>query len=73
MAAAVGAKLTYVRVRPGEEVSISPKGTLHMLKGPYEVLGELTGVEMEGWTYDGPFDDLPADTGAGRPYGSWAS
>ncbi len=31
-----------------------------MLKGEYEVLGELKGKEMEGWTYDGPFDDLPA-------------
>jgi isoleucyl-tRNA synthetase len=31
-----------------------------MLKGPYEVLGELKGAEMEGWTYSGPFDDLPA-------------
>jgi isoleucyl-tRNA synthetase len=31
-----------------------------MLKGSYEVVGELKGREMEGWTYQGPFDDLPA-------------
>jgi isoleucyl-tRNA synthetase len=31
-----------------------------MLKGDYEVLAELKGAEMEGWTYDGPFDELPA-------------
>ena len=31
-----------------------------MLHGDYEVLAELKGAEMEGWTYDGPFDDLPA-------------
>ncbi len=29
-------------------------------KGGYEVLGELSGKEMLGWTYDGPFDELPA-------------
>jgi isoleucyl-tRNA synthetase len=29
-------------------------------KGGYEVLGELSGAEMVGWTYDGPFDELPA-------------
>ena len=32
-----------------------------MLRGSYEVLGELKGAEMEGWTYDGPFDELPAE------------
>ncbi|MHB1317262.1 MAG: isoleucine--tRNA ligase, partial [Anaerolineae bacterium] len=60
VAAAVGAKLTYVRVRSGDETLYLSKGTLHMLQGPYEVLGELTGSAMEGWTYDGPFDYLPA-------------
>ena len=36
-----------------------------MLSGPYEVLGELKGAEMEGWTYDGPFDELPAEQEVG--------
>jgi len=31
-----------------------------MLRGEYQVLAELKGAEMVGWTYDGPFDDLPA-------------
>ena len=31
-----------------------------MLKGKYEQLGELKGKEMVGWTYNGPFDELPA-------------
>jgi isoleucyl-tRNA synthetase len=61
VAAAVGEKLTYVRVRAGDEIHYLSKGTLHMLQGPYEVLGELSGKEMEGWTYDGPFDYLPAN------------
>jgi isoleucyl-tRNA synthetase len=29
-------------------------------KGGYEVLGELAGTALVGWTYDGPFDELPA-------------
>jgi isoleucyl-tRNA synthetase len=61
VAAAVGEKLTYARVRVGDEIHYLSKGTLHMLQGPYEVLGELAGKEMEGWTYDGPFDYLPAN------------
>ncbi len=60
VAAAVGAGLTYAKVRQGNEIFYLAKGTLHMLAGPYELLGELKGAEMEGWTYDGPFDDLPA-------------
>ena len=63
VAAAVGPELTYVRVKQGDEVLYLSKGTLHMLRGPYEVLGELKGAEMLGWTYAGPFDDLaPAQT-----------
>jgi isoleucyl-tRNA synthetase len=60
VAAAVGAKLDYLRVRQGDEVLYLSKGTTHMLSGAYEVLGELKGAELEGWTYDGPFDTLPA-------------
>ncbi len=29
-------------------------------KGGLEVVGEVSGADMIGWTYDGPFDDLPA-------------
>jgi isoleucyl-tRNA synthetase len=37
-------------------------------KGGYELLGEVTGAEMVGWTYDGPFDELPAQShAAGYP------
>jgi isoleucyl-tRNA synthetase len=35
-------------------------------KGGFEVVGELKGSEMVGWTYDGPFDELPAE---GHPAG----
>jgi isoleucyl-tRNA synthetase len=30
-------------------------------KGGFEVVGELSGADMVGWTYDGPFDELPAE------------
>ena len=60
VAAAVGPDLDYVKVRNGDHILYLSKGTLDMLHGDYEVLGELKGAEMEGWTYDGPFDDLEA-------------
>ncbi len=60
VAAAVGPELTYAKVRQGDEVFYLAKGTLSMLKGKYEQLGELKGKEMVGWTYNGPFDELPA-------------
>jgi isoleucyl-tRNA synthetase len=34
-------------------------------KGGYEILGEISGGEMIGWTYDGPFDELEAQNHAG--------
>jgi isoleucyl-tRNA synthetase len=61
VAAAVGPDLTYAKVQQGDEVFYLSKGTLHMLQGEYKLLDELPGRAMEGWTYDGPFDDLPAE------------
>jgi isoleucyl-tRNA synthetase len=60
VAAAVGPDLTYAKVKQGNEIFYLSKGTLDMLKGDYELLDELQGTELEGWRYDGPFDDLPA-------------
>ena len=60
VAAAVGPDLTYVKVQNGDEVLYLSKGTMHMLRGDYQVLAELPGTDLEGWTYDGPFDDLEA-------------
>ena len=65
VAAAVGPELTYVKVQQGDETFYLSKGTLHMLRGPFQVVGELKGKEMVGWIYDGPFDDLPAAQEAG--------
>jgi len=60
VAAAVGPDLTYAKVKQGDEVFYLSKGTLDMLKGDFELLEEIQGTELEGWRYDGPFDDLPA-------------
>ncbi|MCK5316728.1 MAG: class I tRNA ligase family protein, partial [Anaerolineales bacterium] len=67
VAAAVGSDLDYAKVRQGDDVFYLSKGTLHILKGPYEVEAELKGREMEGWMYDGPFDELPVQKEHGSP------
>jgi isoleucyl-tRNA synthetase len=67
VAVAVGPDLVYVKVRQGDEVFYLSKGTLHVLKGEYEVLEELQGEEMEGWKYEGPFDEFPAQLTSGAP------
>jgi len=67
VAAAVGPELTYVKVRQGDEILYLSKGTLPLLDGKFQVLEELKGEALEGWTYDGPFDDLPAQQAAGAP------
>ncbi len=63
--AAVGPDLTYLKVRQGDSVYYLSEHTTHMLKGAYEVIGKLKGSEMEGWTYSGPFDELPAEQEVG--------
>ncbi len=38
-------------------------------KEGFEIVGEVTGADMVGWTYDGPFDELPAQANAaGYPH-----
>jgi isoleucyl-tRNA synthetase len=67
VAAAVGPDLDYVKVKMmlTDEILYLSKGTTHMLRGRYEVLAELKGSDMLGWTYDGPFDELPANQQSG--------
>jgi isoleucyl-tRNA synthetase len=60
VAAAVGPELTYIKIRQGDEILYLSKGALSIVKGEYQIVGELKGYEMEGWTYQGPFDELPA-------------
>jgi isoleucyl-tRNA synthetase len=47
---------------------LKPLEQIFKEKGGFEVLGELSGRELVGWTYDGPFDELPAENhAAGYP------
>jgi isoleucyl-tRNA synthetase len=62
---AVGPKLKYSIVyqkhKDGEEaIYLLGTQTHKLLRGEYEVLGEILGEHMAGWTYAGLFDDLPA-------------
>jgi isoleucyl-tRNA synthetase len=60
---AVNPDLTYVKVRQGNEIVYLAKGALGALAGERKVLAELSGSELLGWRYQGPFDDLPAVAG----------
>ncbi|MFW6082703.1 MAG: isoleucine--tRNA ligase, partial [Chloroflexota bacterium] len=66
-AAAVGPDVTYVRVRKDDEILYLAKSALPILEGPYQVLGDLKGRGLGGLTYDGPFDELPAQKEVGAP------
>ena len=60
VAAAVHPKITYVKIRHEDEVLYLAKATLKNMISDhgYEVLEELKGEEMEGWKYQGPYDEL---------------
>jgi isoleucyl-tRNA synthetase len=61
VAAAVGERLRYVKVRQGDDAFWLAKGTLKTaLEGPFQVEEELAGADLVGWRYAGPFDELPA-------------
>ena len=47
-ALAVNPKLTYVKVKQGDEFYILAKSTLKMLEGKYEIVDEFQGSELEG-------------------------
>ncbi len=61
VAAAVGENLRYVKVKQGDETFWLGRGTLKTaLEGPFQIIEELSGRELAGWRYAGPFDELPA-------------
>ncbi|MEM7799824.1 MAG: class I tRNA ligase family protein, partial [Chloroflexota bacterium] len=68
VAAAVHPELTYVKVQSntapdeGWVYYMAKEAVKSTMKGKafrnYQVIGEIKGKEMLGWTYDGPFDEL---------------
>jgi isoleucyl-tRNA synthetase len=64
--AAVHPDLPYVLVEQGERRYWLSKGALdNAIRGSFAVLEEKPGAELESWTYDGPFDELPAQQQSG--------
>jgi len=61
VAVAVHPDITYVKVKHEDEYFYLGKPALERtLPEGAEIIEEVKGYEMEGWTYDGPFDELPA-------------
>lgn len=66
VAAAVNPDLTYLKVRQGDDIYYLSEGCAGVLKsetkrlGKPEVLAKITGADMVGWQYSGPFDRLEA-------------
>jgi len=67
VAAAVHPEMTYAKIRRGGEVLYLAEAVLsRVFPGKdYEVTERLTGRDMEGWAYEGPFDELPAERDLG--------
>ena len=71
VAAAVHPEMTYLKVRQGEEYHYLLKQRREILKGEYEIVEELPGTALVGWTYTGPFDELDAQQGVEHPVIPW--
>jgi isoleucyl-tRNA synthetase len=63
VAAAVHPEVAYVKIEQDGEYLYLAREALSVVEGPYEVVEELMGAEMEGWTYHGPYDELPPQQG----------
>jgi len=72
VAVAVNPDLEYARVTlDGHVFHVSQGALREVFKGKGEVQGTIRGSEMIGWTYDGPFDDLPAVAGVAHRVIPW--
>jgi isoleucyl-tRNA synthetase len=73
VAAAVNPELEYARVRQGEDVYyLAAAAVPRALRGEHELLGTVLGSEMLGWTYAGPYDELPAEAQVRHKVIPWA-
>jgi isoleucyl-tRNA synthetase len=58
--AAVHPDRIYVKIHYQDELFyVAKNALLTIFSTDYEVLEEVTGREMEGWTYTGPYDEFP--------------
>ncbi len=66
VAAAVHPDLTYVKVLfRGEVLYLAESALERVFSEKPDVLGRFQGRELEGLSYDGPFDELPAEVASG--------
>jgi len=66
VAAAVHPDLVYVKIRKNDEIFYLAKATVdRTVPERHEVLGEMVGRDLEGWAYEGPFDELEAEKRSG--------
>ncbi|MEA2090142.1 MAG: class I tRNA ligase family protein [Thermoproteota archaeon] len=67
VAAAVNPNMTYVKVRRNNEFLYLAETALTRVfpEKDCKVAEKLLGEKLEGWTYDGPFDELPAEQESG--------
>jgi isoleucyl-tRNA synthetase len=78
VAAAVNPDLAYVKVEQDGEYYYLTEQLLPVLKalkgrdkGDYRVVETLKGSDMVGWSYQGPFDELPAAKGVKHTVIPW--
>ncbi|HEU5381183.1 MAG TPA: isoleucine--tRNA ligase, partial [Ktedonobacteraceae bacterium] len=78
VAAAVHPELSYVKVEQDGEFYYLAEALLPVLKalkgrdkGDYHVVETLQGHDLVGWTYRGPFDELPAAQGVEHKVVPW--
>lgn len=78
VAAAVNPDLPYVKVEQDGEFYYIAEELLPVLKalkgrdkGDYHVVETLKGSDMVGWSYRGPFDELPAEQGVVHTVVPW--
>ncbi|MDE2687517.1 MAG: isoleucine--tRNA ligase [Chloroflexota bacterium] len=70
-AAAVHPEKTYIKVRQGDDTLYLIKERASVLKGDYEVLGELPASELVGARYRAPFAELPVQEGVEHRVVAW--
>jgi isoleucyl-tRNA synthetase len=58
-AVAVNPIFTYLKIEQAGQILYVGKDRVDILKPDYKVLDELSGSQLVGWEYDGPYDDLP--------------
>ena len=63
VAAAVHPDRQYVKLQQDGQYLYLAQAAMSMLRGQYAVVEELSGTDMEGWVYQGPYDELPAQKG----------